>query len=406
MLACYFALATPAADPDVVTERASAGAFGRGATSARPSAATMRPRSSLASSSVSVRSVAPKATRKASERLPCADLLAPVLVEHDHLAQRRPGGLAHRRGERGGRHVLVDDEGEVLEHRRERDDVLVEDALRHRGEPGRARSSSNAAQPVATPGCTSPIQPCGSFAGLAGMQQRVRAALDLRLDLQRLEQRVDDALRVGVAALDDAGDAHSARPAAARPSAGRRARSRTARRPRCPPSGSARRRRARLGSSVVRRIDWSLESGSSSRSASRSGSSADEARRVRLREAAAGEHVLDRPPQLLLAREAADRLPARRQRERHVVEDEARDLLDEVGLARHVACAPGRHRHRVAVDVEPEPAEDAALLVGGYVEADAARSCARGPQLDDAAAPAARRARRSRPPSARRTSRR
>ena len=108
---------------------------------------------------------------------------------------------------------------------------------------------------------------------------------------------------------------------------------------------------------------------------------ADEARRVRLREAAAGEHVLDRPPELLLAGEAADRLPAGRQRERHVVEHEARDLLDQIGLARHVPCAPRRRRHRVAVDVELEPAQDAALLVGGNVEAEQ-RARALRPQLD------------------------
>ncbi len=52
----------------------------------------------------------------------------------------------------------------------------------------------------------------------------------------------------------------------------------------------------------------------------------------------------------------------RGQRERHFLEDEPGDLLDHVDLARHVACAPGRNRHRpVGRDVEADALEDLAL---------------------------------------------
>ena len=53
-----------------------------------------------------------------------------------------------------------------------------------------------------------------------------------------------------------------------------------------------------------------------------------QARRVGLGEAEADERVLDAAAQLLLARQRAEHLAPRRQRERHVLEAEARDLLD------------------------------------------------------------------------------
>ena len=70
-------------------------------------------------------------------------------------------------------------------------------------------------------------------------------------------------------------------------------------------------------------------------------------RRVRLCEPEAREGVLDATEQLLFARERAEHHASRRQRERDVVEAEARDLLDDVDLSRDVACAPGRRRDRV-----------------------------------------------------------
>ena len=240
--------------------------------------------------------------------------------------------------------------------------------------------------------------------GLARVQERVRAALDLRLDLQRLEQGVDDALRLGVAALDDAGDT----PVLVRQLLAR---------------GQVHARDLEERDALVADGAVSLGDGEEARQQRRAqdglvarerqrkpqrvavGILGHETRGVRLGEAAADEHVFDGAPQLLLAREAPDRVSARRQRERDIVEDEARNLLDEVGLARHVTRAPRRHGDGVAVDLEPEPAEDAALLVGGNVETDELAR-ARRTQLDH-------RARRQlavrvglRPPSARRSSRR
>ena len=127
---------------------------------------------------------------------------------------------------------------------------------------------------------------------------------------------------------------------------GRRARSRRAR------SGARRRRRSAArprrgsGASVVRSAVSSTEIGSGSfHGVSVVG---DEARRVGLGEAEADERVLDAAPELLLARERAEHLAARGQRERHVLEPEARDLLDDVDLARRRRgrARSGRRRRR------------------------------------------------------------
>ena len=68
--------------------------------------------------------------------------------------------------------------------------------------------------------------------------------------------------------------------------------------------------------------------------------------RVRLDEAAADEEVGDGPAQPLLVREPAEHLRPLRHRRRHLLEPEARDLLDEVDLAPDVAGAPRRHAAR------------------------------------------------------------
>src|SRR4051812_42554278 len=54
-----------------------------------------------------------------------AHLRAAVDVERAHLAELRAPGLARRLDQRGGRHVLVHNERQVLLDGRERDDVLV-----------------------------------------------------------------------------------------------------------------------------------------------------------------------------------------------------------------------------------------------------------------------------------------
>ena len=50
---------------------------------------------------------------------------------------------------------------------------------------------------------------------------------------------------------------------------------------------------------------------------------------------------------------------------RHIVEPEARDLLDDVDLASDVTGAPRRHGDALAVDAEPEAPQDRVLLLGG-----------------------------------------
>ena len=70
------------------------------------------------------------------------------------------------------------------------------------------------------------------------------------------------------------------------------------------------------------------------------------------------------------ARQRSEHRASRGQRERHGVEPEARDLLDDVDLARHVARAPRRHDDAVAVALEAEPAEDRVLPLGRRLDAD------------------------------------
>ena len=86
---------------------------------------------------------------------------------------------------------------------------------------------------------------------------------------------------------------------------------------------------------------------------SRVGVGGDEAPRVRLAEPGTDEHVLDQPPQPLLAGQVTGDRAAQRHRVRHPVEHDAGDLLDQVDLARDVARAhtwgrsrPSRRRPR------------------------------------------------------------
>ena len=111
-------------------------------------------------------------------------------------------------------------------------------------------------------------------------------------------------------------------------------------------------------------------------------SSGTQARRVRLGEAEADERVLDAAAERLLARQPAEHLAPRRQRVRHVLEPEARDLLDHVDLARDVAGAPGRHDDVLAVALEAELAEQRVLPLGRRLDADQ-RVGALGPEADD-----------------------
>ena len=86
-----------------------------------------------------------------------------------------------------------------------------------------------------------------------------------------------------------------------------------------------------------------------------------EARGVDLGEAEPGEDVLDPAAQLLLAGQRALHLTAGGERERHVLEPEAGDLLDDVDLAGRVAGAPGRGDHVRSVVLVAEPLEEPVL---------------------------------------------
>ena len=93
-------------------------------------------------------------------------------------------------------------------------------------------------------------------------------------------------------------------------------------------------------------------------------------RRVRLGEPEAGQDVLDATSELLHRRQRAEHLPPLGQRERDLLEPEARDLLDDVDLARHVARAERGHDDVAVAALEAEPLEPARLLGGRRLDAD------------------------------------
>ena len=96
-----------------------------------------------------------------------------------------------------------------------------------------------------------------------------------------------------------------------------------------------------------------------------------QARGLDLGVAGADEDGLDRATKTLRTGQLADGLTTQRQRERHVVEPEACDLLDEIDFARDVTGTPGRHRHRpIRRDVETETRQPVALLVGTDLHPD------------------------------------
>ena len=103
------------------------------------SAATILSRAASASSSVSVRSGAWK-TRCSGDGLPSLPhLVAAVDVEDARLAELGATRLVGGGDDSAGLDVLGDGDGDVLPVRRVRDDVLVEDPLRHRGHQPRRR---------------------------------------------------------------------------------------------------------------------------------------------------------------------------------------------------------------------------------------------------------------------------
>ena len=94
-----------------------------------------------------------------------------------------------------------------------------------------------------------------------------------------------------------------------------------------------------------------------------------------------GERVLGAPAHALGVGQPPGGAAPRRQRRRQPVEPvDARDLLDQVDLARHVAAAPVRHAARAGslVDLEAERDEDLAAALGGHRRAEQPRPRATG----------------------------
>ncbi len=204
--------------------------------------------------------------------------------------------------------------------------------------------------------------------GLAGMEEVVLRPLDLRLDAQRREQRFDRALRAAEAALGDPGQM----PALVRQLlAGREvhARELEERDPLVARVEVALHRADEAGDE--RRPQHRLVRGERIGKAERVGVRVApvEAPRVRLVEPGADERVLGTAAQALLAGQAT-RAGATGKGEGDLVQVNARDLLDDVGLARDVAGAPGRHDNIPGVRLdEPEPREQPPLVVLGNLEA-------------------------------------
>ena len=145
----------------------------------------------------------------------------------------------------------------------------------------------------------------------------------------------------------------------------------------------ARRPRPARRASVVRRIACVAAHRVGQADRVRVGIGGDEAPGVRLAEAGADEDVLDDAAAAAAPRSDG---PATARRSgivvRHPVEHDARDLLDEVDLARDVARAPRRDGHVPVVgDLEAEPLEDLRAARRGATSSPTTRSVRSGRRL-------------------------
>ena len=308
---------------------------------ARASASTIRLRSAAASSSVSVRSVEPNATPERERPLARADLLAAVLVEDARptaARRRRPPRGSRRAGRRG--HVLVDDEREILPHLRVRAHLLELDRPPATRATSASRSSSNA-----------PHVPSSTD----GMQLADPALVRARR-LARVQERLASSART------------TARPSARRTAARRPTSRRRSRRRRCRRRASARpaaRRPRAVGARDLEQRNLGRADGDVvSRCVDEAPERAScEARRPPVRSARAGAGRLRRrtsrctPPRsrsrrarprrvgAAAATASAARTSTSRSGSVNGISSmlEARDLLDQVDLPRHVARAPRRH---------------------------------------------------------------
>ena len=150
----------------------------------------------------------------------------------------------------GGRHVLGDDDGDVLADRRERDHVLVRDGLAPRANIVSRSSSNTPHEPSSRAGWSSPIQPAPVRAAFPGWRNgSAPARAEARPAApRRAPRRRPSPCRSRPRRSRRRASARRAAP----PGAGRRARSRTARSPRSLRGRCARRsRRARRAASCA-----------------------------------------------------------------------------------------------------------------------------------------------------------
>ena len=315
-----------------------------GARSARPARRRCARGWPRASSSESVRSGDWNATRSATDLRP-SGIWSPRYTSKTRRVAELGRGLAQRRDELARGDVLVDDEREVLAHGRVRDHVLVDAALgRERGELVEVELEGAQAAVEQRTGAARRASRPATAPALPGWRSSGRCVRSTCSSIRSAAKSVSTApLARAKPPSVDPGRRAGARPAAARRSGGRRARSRRARCPRCrrrrcaaPPRRAP--GRASCAAPPARRR---AARGAGSRSGR--GRSSTRLDVYASSKPGADERVLDRAPQPLRRRQPAREPLERRQRERDLVQVHARDLLDHVGLARHVARAPGRN---------------------------------------------------------------
>ncbi len=178
-----------------------------------PTASAIAARAGATSSSVSVRSTEPNATRNASERFPSPTCGPRYSSNTDDVAQKIPAGSADRREDLGRGHVLVDDEGEILPHLGVRADLVEPHQLA--GASGERVEIELECPPSAVElGRVELSDPSfGRARGLARVEERLARALVRRLDPGGRIDLLYGPLRLGEAAVHDAGDVPRLAPA-------------------------------------------------------------------------------------------------------------------------------------------------------------------------------------------------